>query len=352
MTVIVHRDLKPENILFPDRTLNGPRIADLGLASAIEAEAEARARDDAAAPRRGPRSCTLRRAARSPSLHNARAIRPRALGPIGPSSDIFALGVMLYEIAVGRRPFQSMAETLAGKPIPPRVAAPRRVDRNLDAVIMKAIAPYLGPLSHRQGPGRRPSERLDDYPVKARRASFGEQLAAVARRNRAAATFLVAMIASLVLGIAGTTWYAVQADRERGRVVAEKSRADRNARRRVDTLVQLSERFDGPQHFGRPPSVRICCEWRRKGSTKRRARTKGSAMPNWVVPSLRERRSTCCSARSPTLWLTRSARARLFASLPPTYENRVGLARGRVATGGCFRRPASRPRGPGSPTRL
>jgi serine/threonine protein kinase/tetratricopeptide (TPR) repeat protein len=83
---IVHRDLKPENILITDDEV--VRIMDLGVAKLQEASV--------ALTREGQFAGSILYAA------------PEQFGkdPVGPSADLYSLGVLLYELATGQNPFR------------------------------------------------------------------------------------------------------------------------------------------------------------------------------------------------------------------------------------------------------
>jgi len=92
---VLHRDLKPENVVIP---LDGrPRVVDFGLAEVLSTVVDAETQG--MLPLDSPR----------PGLQGTPAyMAPEqwAQEDIGPAADIWSLGVMLYELIAGRRPFE------------------------------------------------------------------------------------------------------------------------------------------------------------------------------------------------------------------------------------------------------
>jgi tRNA A-37 threonylcarbamoyl transferase component Bud32 len=121
---VVHRDIKPRNILLADP--DHAKVADFGIARAVEATTISHTGD---------------------ILGSAKYMSPeQAAGEqVGPASDLYSLGVVLYEMLTGRVPFE--VETPADVPIRHAVAPLRRpkevnpeVPEELDAIIIRLLA--------------------------------------------------------------------------------------------------------------------------------------------------------------------------------------------------------------------
>jgi serine/threonine protein kinase len=124
---VVHRDLKPANILLAaDGT---PRITDFGLAKRLDHESDQ--------TRTGTVKGTPNYMAPEQALGR--------VSEIGPATDVYSLGVILYEMLTGRVPFsgETILETLEQvrtfDPVPPRQLVPK-VPRSLETICLKCLA--------------------------------------------------------------------------------------------------------------------------------------------------------------------------------------------------------------------
>lgn len=123
---VLHRDLKPSNILidFDDRA----HVTDFGLAKRIT--------DDAGLTHTGAIIGTPSYMAPEQAAGNR--------GEIGPASDVYSLGTILYAMLTGRPPFQAanpvdtVLLVLEQDPLPPRLIN-ARADRDLELISLKAL---------------------------------------------------------------------------------------------------------------------------------------------------------------------------------------------------------------------
>ena len=188
---VVHRDLKPENVLLDDA--GRTKVSDFGLARVVAEEADGARRTRSGAPMGTPAYMAPEQAAGE-------------VDRVGPASDVYALGVMLYEMTVGRlpyppeRPMALLVRKLQHDPPRPRTIAPS-LARDAATIIEKAME---------RDPGRRyPTARelADDLArflggeiVHARPATVAYRTWSWVRRHRGlAAGIAVALAAGLAL---------------------------------------------------------------------------------------------------------------------------------------------------------
>lgn len=245
---LIHRDLKPANVLID--TQGGLKVADFGLVK----------RDD------GSHFTAPGMLLGTPSfMAPEQAIKQKR---IGPAVDVWALGVMLYQLLTNEFPFNGedalsvLHRVLKEEPTRPQAINPQ-VPKDLEVICLKCLS-------------KEPAQRyiaanaladdlrrwLDGLPIEARPAGRVERAWKWLRRNPASAIAVLL----LILGITVSTLFAIQARKERDakeharlEAVREKNQA-KESRELTETFVDfLVEDFLGTARirgvdFGMLPS--------------------------------------------------------------------------------------------------
>jgi serine/threonine protein kinase len=205
---VIHRDLKPSNIMV--ETGGHAWVLDFGLA-ALKETSHAGPVAFASAPQGAESDASLT----AGPLGTPPYMAPEQHGDGTQAdirSDVWGLGVTLYELLTLRRAFPSGQAVLDSEPIPPRQHNPT-LDRDLEAIVFKAL---------RKDPDHRYSTSLalaDDLnrwlrhePTAARPARSARRLALWARRNPGwAAAIAVALLAVIGTGAGGTGYFQIKA---------------------------------------------------------------------------------------------------------------------------------------------
>ena len=220
---ILHRDLKPSNILIDSH--DQVRITDFGLAMRVEG---------------GSDLTRTGQIVGTPSyMPPEQAQGKRSL--IGPGSDVYSLGAVLYECLTGRAPFRadSVFKTIE-QVIHAEAASPRTLNaaipRDLETICLKCLEkePH-----RRYGTAQLLADDLQRYldvrPILARPVGFVERTCRWCRRNPVVASLMTTVAASLIVGTSVSTYFAMDASR----------RADDNfllARKESDARSQADRR--------------------------------------------------------------------------------------------------------------
>ncbi|HVB37812.1 MAG TPA: protein kinase [Vicinamibacterales bacterium] len=147
---IVHRDIKPENVMVrPDGYL---KVLDFGVARIIQSEAAS------AELTRAPEGTEAGVLLGTTAYMSPEQVRGR---PTGPASDIFALGVVLYEMLAGRRPFGGESSLLVLQAIlGEHPSPPSRVKPSVPVAFDALVAGMLA-----KEPSQRPTAAAVDVEI-------------------------------------------------------------------------------------------------------------------------------------------------------------------------------------------
>ncbi len=224
--LVIHCDLKPSNILIQES--GDPKLLDFGVATLAETE-------DGERP--GETSGHHSGFWFTPGYASPEQVRGERVTTL---SDVYTLGILLYELLTGWRPYdvhdlspaaiqQVVCERIPERPSL-RVSEPslaRRLRGDLDTIVLKALAkePERRYRSA-QGLAEDLRRHLEHEPVKARPDTLGYRISTFVRRNRAAVSGAVLALVLLTAGLITTTWQA---------------RAAAAARLRAESALQQSE---------------------------------------------------------------------------------------------------------------
>ena len=240
--LVVHRDIKPGNILVTAGSV--PKLLDFGIAKLLN-------------PELGPQTQAITRMAlrlMTPEYASPEQIRGQ---PITTASDIYSLGVVLYELLTSRRPYnfqsyevQEIERVISlQEPDKPSTAVTRNETNGrgkreteklrrvlageLDAIVMMAL---------RKEPQRRygSAEQLADdirrhlegRPVRARPDTVAYRAAKFMKRHKLGAAAAALILLTLIGGVIATAWQAQLARAERAR-----------AERRFNDVRKLANSF-------------------------------------------------------------------------------------------------------------
>jgi serine/threonine-protein kinase len=269
--LVVHRDLKPSNILVDEG--GAVKLLDFGIAKLLEEDAES------SSPRTATRWMT-------PEYASPEQVRG---GPITTATDTYALGILLFELLTGRRPYETAGKsageiehavcetdpprpsTVVAGPITGGLAAPggatdpvsaarhtqperlrRRLRGDLDVIVLHAL--HKEPARRYASAGELASDvrrHLAGLPVRAQPDSFRYRAGKFVRRHRVGVGAGVLLGLSLLAGTAATAWQARIAARER-----DQARLEAETAAAVSTfLADLFASADPGRSLGTDPPV-------------------------------------------------------------------------------------------------
>ena len=236
---VIHRDLKPANVMVTDDETNrlsgdeiafdGVKILDFGLARIADPDMEAATLMSEVGVIRG----TLPYMSPEQTRSDIDAVDVR--------TDVYALGVILYEMVTGRRPYALDSSSLVDAvriiceepplPLNDPSSAGITLDRDLETIVSKALAKDP---DQRYGSVAELADDIERYlearPILARRPSASYRAMKFVQRHRAGVAAAALVVAAIVAGIVGISVGLVRA-----------KSAEAHARREAATSAKVSQ---------------------------------------------------------------------------------------------------------------
>ncbi len=248
---VIHRDLKPSNLVVTpapagstasDTARPRVKVLDFGLARLTETDAEG----ETAASHTGAVRGTLPYMSPEQARGDVAAIDVR--------TDVYALGVILYELLAGRRPYDVPSGLLeavrAISEAPPRPMAetwpgPGRPDPDLETITRKALAKdAVDRYASADALNEDVRRWLASEPILARPPSTIYQIRKLVARHRAPFLAAAAMLALIVVAAVTTSVLYVRSERNLERALAAEAQAVTEAKTTQETYDFLVSVFD------------------------------------------------------------------------------------------------------------
>jgi WD40 repeat protein/tRNA A-37 threonylcarbamoyl transferase component Bud32 len=229
---VIHRDLKPANVLLT--AAGEPRLTDFGLAKQL---GSLHGQTESGAILGTPSYMAPEQAAGKGK-------------EVGPATDVYALGAILYECLTGRPPFKAatpldtILQVIDAEPVPPARLQPQ-VPRDLETICLKCLekAParrYAGAAALAEDLRR----FLADEPILARPVGSVERLVKWARRRPAVAALAAAVVLVTAVGFVLVAAALIQVDEQRRQAEAGQAQLRQSNR---DLEAAQARQYDAEQ---------------------------------------------------------------------------------------------------------
>ncbi|MDE0816656.1 MAG: serine/threonine-protein kinase [Pirellulaceae bacterium] len=236
---IVHRDLKPANIML--NVDNTPLVMDFGLAK----------RDI------GEVTMTIDgRILGTPAYMPPEQARGEG-HQVDRRADIYSLGVILYELTTGERPFRGAAKMLMQQVVNDEPTAPRKlvgsIERDMETIILKCL--QKDPASRYDTASDLAADLkawLSHEPITARPVGIFGRIRRWRKRNKVIANMTLAFFVMLIMMLLAVSSFAFKADNKAATLnrqnikylaaQAENARQDTSIELVLDMIAQASER--------------------------------------------------------------------------------------------------------------
>lgn len=189
---IVHRDIKPDNVMMDD---DSPMLLDFGLAHFANASVDLTQEGDIVG---------------TPAYMSPE--QASGTKEVGPASDIYSLGVILYQMTTGRLPFEGAAPALMHQTIHEDPLAPQKLNSNipldLQTICLKALSKsstdrYLSAAAFADDLWR----FFRREPILARPIGTAERLSRMIRKYPIASTLAALLVLFFGVGLGGAYQY-------------------------------------------------------------------------------------------------------------------------------------------------
>jgi WD40 repeat protein/predicted Ser/Thr protein kinase len=246
---ILHRDLKPSNIIIDKN--DEPLVTDFGLAKRM---------------RHNFGVTVTGQVLGTPNFMPPEQTSARS-GEVGPGSDVYALGGILYYLLTARPPFQAesldqvITQVLNAEPISPRLLNPS-VPRDLETITLKCLEKET---SRRYQSAQDLADELGRFqrrePIHARPITAPERLWRWSRRKPVLALLIMLLLVVGTIGLTGILWQWRRAEHHAERAEARAYASDMNLSQQALAANNLGRAAELLNRYRPLPGETNRCGW-------------------------------------------------------------------------------------------